>query len=90
MGETYNFAEHTIRRTMADQIVFLQTVSSQYYVASGVGLIICDQIDKGLSFDSIVAHICETFDVDKNTATKDAMTFCSSLESAGIIIKTSN
>ena len=87
MDETYKFADYTIRRTMAEQIVFLQTASSQYYVASGIGLDICKQIDRGLSFDRITTHICETFDIDRETATKDAISFFSSLESAGIIIK---
>lgn len=85
MNKHFTFADYTIRRAMANQIVFLQTKSSQYYVATGVGLDICDQIDKGASLESIVNHICQTYNTDKDTAESDASKFLQSLEAAGII-----
>jgi hypothetical protein len=87
MKEYFSFADYTIRRTMADQIIFLQTKSSQYYVATGVGLNICNQLDKGTSLESIVNHICETYNIDKDTAEADTTKFLQSLEAAGIIHK---
>jgi hypothetical protein len=88
MNEAYKFTGHTIRRATADQLVFLQTESSQYYVASGIGLDICRQIEAGVSLREIIDYICANYDTDASTASKDVTAFLRSLQSAGIIVRT--
>lgn len=82
----YQFTDFTVRRTMADQVVLLQTKSSQYYVASGVGLDICAQVEAGATLTQMIDHICRIYDTTAAIAAADVTSFLKSLESAGMIV----
>lgn len=85
----FQFTDFTVRRTIADQVVLLQTKSSQYYVASGVGLDICVQVEAGATLAQMIEHICNVYDTTAATAAADVSRFLKSLESAGMVLSAS-
>lgn len=74
-----------ISRTKGAIVVDYDT--SKYYEVNEVGVLILKKLKKDTTIEALVKAICEEFEVDKETATKDVKDFVLKLEKFGFIEK---
>ena len=73
-------------RKVADEMVILSADDSSLFVLNAVGTAIWEAADGGTTLTAIVdAIVCQHYEIDPETARRDALEFVSALEEHGLM-----
>lgn len=66
-------------RAVADEVVVLDTRTSEYLSVNETGAVLWERLSQGASAEDLVAELCGRYDVDEATAGADVEAFLAAL-----------
>jgi hypothetical protein len=78
-------AREQVSTNIADEIVLLGLRASRYFGLDGVGADVWRHLAEPRSFEALVAHVLENYDVERGPAESDLTVFLRELESEGLV-----
>lgn len=72
---TFAIRDDVISEEIEDELVVLDLEGDVYFSLNDVGRLIWEAISDGKTFSEVVDAICETYDVERDRASEDAVAF---------------
>jgi hypothetical protein len=72
-------------RAVADEVVVLDTRSSQYSSLNESGAVLWARLSDGATVADLVAELCQHYEVDEGTAARDVEVFLEALRAADML-----
>ncbi len=76
--------DNLVSEEIDDEVIVFDVENEQFYEFEGIGSFIWNRID-GNSLDNIVEAVCNEYDIDKETALEDILSFVNDLSEKAII-----